>query len=89
MTSARVNAVRPQPPPQTSTRNVFNGVEVFSATMWQQRNALGERVTEWLAQHPTCRVCDFAVRQSSDIAFHCLTIVVFYRDLSIDSGAQT
>jgi hypothetical protein len=84
MTSARVNPARPQP--HTSPPATFNGVKVFSATMREPRNALGEAVTAWLAQHRTIRLCDLVVRQSSDAGFHCLSIVVFYRDLDDEPG---
>ena len=30
----------------------FNGVKVFSATMAQERENLGDRITEWLRTRP-------------------------------------
>jgi hypothetical protein len=30
----------------------FNGVKVFSATMMADRDKLGEKITDWLEQHP-------------------------------------
>ncbi|MFT3695922.1 MAG: hypothetical protein QM831_22490 [Kofleriaceae bacterium] len=59
----------------------FNGVKVFSATMFQDREALGEMISEWMAQNRGCQVTEFLVTQSSDAAFHCLTIIVFYREV--------
>jgi hypothetical protein len=59
-------------------KNRFNGVKIFSATMAQERDRLGERVTEWLREHPDFEVVDTVVTQSSDEAFHCLAITVFY-----------
>jgi hypothetical protein len=56
----------------------FNGVKVFSATMFQNRGLLGETVTEWMAQHRSCKVVEMVVTQSSDAAFHCVAISVFY-----------
>jgi hypothetical protein len=56
----------------------FNGVKVFSATMVSDRERLGEKVTEWLQAHPHVEVRDMVVTQSSDEAFHCLAITVFY-----------
>jgi hypothetical protein len=50
----------------------FNGVKVFSATMFADRERLGDRVCEWIASHPTCRIADIVVTQSSDAAFHCI-----------------
>jgi hypothetical protein len=56
----------------------FNGVKVFSATMAQDRDQLGEKVTQWLRAHPASKVVDTVVSQSSDEAFHCISITVFY-----------
>jgi len=56
----------------------FNGVKVFSATMVADRDQLGEKITAWMASHPQCRVTDVVVTQSSDEAFHCLAITVFF-----------
>jgi hypothetical protein len=58
----------------------FNGVKVFSATMAQDRDKLGERLTEWLRQNPELDVVECRVTQSSDSAFHCLAMTIFYRD---------
>lgn len=59
---------------------MFNGVKVFSATMLQDRERLGERVTDWIRSHPRYRIVEIVVRQSSDMSFHCLAITVFYAD---------
>jgi hypothetical protein len=56
----------------------FNGVKVFSATMAQERENLGDRITEWLRTRPHVEVVDTVVTQSSDEAFHCLAITVFF-----------
>lgn len=56
----------------------FNGVKVFSATMAQERENLGEKVTNWIREHSQCQIVDTIVTQSSDEAFHCLAITVFY-----------
>lgn len=61
-------------------KNKFNGVKVFSATMAQERDQLGEKVTAWLSERPELQVVDTIVTQSSDEAFHCLAITVFYVD---------
>ncbi len=58
----------------------FNGVKVFSATMIRDRNNLGDEVTVWLAEHPNYELSEILVTQSSDHAFHCLSITVFYTD---------
>ncbi len=56
----------------------FNGVKVFSATMVADRDQLGEKVSAWLGSHPQYKVTDMVVTQSSDEAFHCIAITVFY-----------
>jgi hypothetical protein len=56
----------------------FNGVKIFSATMVADRERLGEKLTDWLTQHPRLSVREIIVTQSSDEAFHCLAITVFY-----------
>ena len=56
----------------------FNGVKVFSATMVADRDQLGEKVSAWMANHSHLKVTDIVVTQSSDEAFHCIAITVFY-----------
>lgn len=56
----------------------FNGVKVFSATLVQQRDQLGETVTAWIAANPRAEIRDIVVTQSSDETFHCIAITVFY-----------
>ena len=56
----------------------FNGVKVFSATMVADRDQLGEKVTAWIAAHGERKVTDIVITQSSDEAFHCIAITVFY-----------
>jgi folate-dependent tRNA-U54 methylase TrmFO/GidA len=56
----------------------FNGVKVFSATMAQERDQLGEKVTHWLEAHKNIKIVDKIVTQSSDEAFHCLAITLFF-----------
>ena len=58
----------------------FNGVKVFSATMFADRDQLGEKVTRWVADHSNIQVTEMVVTQSSDASFHCLAITVFYRE---------
>lgn len=60
--------------------SAFDGVKVFSATMAHDRAVLGEKVTAWLERHAgTVDIVDIVVTQSSDSAFHCVTISVFYK----------
>jgi len=63
---------------QNHTTARFNGVKVFSATMAQERENLGEKVTSWIKEHQHCQIVDTIVTQSSDEAFHCLAITVFW-----------
>jgi hypothetical protein len=56
----------------------FNGVKTFSATVAQAREMLGERITAWLGSDPKREVIDTVVTQSSDEAFHCIAITIFY-----------
>jgi hypothetical protein len=56
----------------------FNGVKVFSATMVADRDQLGEKITAWIHNNPQLRITDIIVTQSSDEAFHCLALTVFY-----------
>ena len=56
----------------------FNGVKVFSATMVADRDQLGEKVTSWMSNNPHLKVTDIIVTQSSDEAFHCIAITVFF-----------
>jgi hypothetical protein len=56
----------------------FNGVKVFSATMVADRDQLGEKVSAWMSSNPQLKITDIVVTQSSDEAFHCIAITVFY-----------
>jgi hypothetical protein len=56
----------------------FNGVKVFSATMQPDRDRLGDKITDWIAAHPTFEVTEIVVTQSSDASFHCVAFSVFY-----------
>lgn len=58
----------------------FNGVKIFSATMFADRERLGDKVTDWIAQHSRFRLVDIVVTQSSDASFHCIAITLFYFD---------
>jgi hypothetical protein len=58
----------------------FTGVKVFSTTLARDREVMGETVSRWLAEHPELEVVDRQVTQSSDNQFHCVSIVVFYRE---------
>jgi hypothetical protein len=57
----------------------FNGVKIFSATMFAERDALGEKVTDWMGRNTQLDVTEIVVTQSSDASFHCIAITVFYK----------
>jgi hypothetical protein len=65
-------------PKELKEREMMMGVKVFTATKAKEREGLGEVVTRWLAENPRTRVVDKIVTQSSDSAFHCLSITLFY-----------
>lgn len=46
--------------------------------MFADREHLGDKVTAWLASSSHRKLTDIIVTQSSDAAFHCITISVFY-----------
>lgn len=58
----------------------FDGCKVFSATLARDREAMSETINRWLSEHPEVEVVDKTVALSSDRQFHCLTIILFYRD---------
>ncbi len=54
------------------------GAKVFTATMAQDRTRLGETMTAWIAANPELQITEINVTQSSDSAFHCVTLIAFY-----------
>ena len=63
-----------------SVSEPFTGVKVFSVTMARDREVLGDRVTAWIRDNLKKGVITATrVLQSSDSAFHCVSIVLFYR----------
>lgn len=48
--------------------------------MFADRGQLGEKVTAWLANSSKRKLTDIVVTQSSDAAFHCITVSVFYHE---------
>jgi hypothetical protein len=57
----------------------FNGIKVFSATLFNDRQQLGDKVTAWIADNPRNELTEIVVTQSSDAAFHCIALTLFYR----------
>jgi hypothetical protein len=60
----------------------FSGAKVFFATKARDRDTLGEKITEWIRANPANRIVSKFVTQSSDSAFHCITITLFYQEES-------
>ena len=58
----------------------FTGVKVFSTTLARDRDALSDRITTWIRENPHLEITDKVVTQSSDKEFHCLSIMLFYRE---------
>ena len=58
---------------------MFDVVKVFSATKQADREAMGETVSKWMRNHPEVVVVDKTVTQSSDNAYHCLTITLWLK----------
>lgn len=57
----------------------YDGLRVFTSTMQADREGMGARVTEWIAGNKgAIFVVGTEVLQSSDNAFHCISITVFY-----------
>jgi len=55
----------------------INLVKVFSTTKARGREEIGERVTSWIAANPSVHVFKTVVSLTSDLKFHCLSIVLF------------
>jgi hypothetical protein len=64
----------------------FSGVKVFTTTLARDREAMGEHIGRWIAEHPELEVVDKQVTQSSDREFHCLSITFFYRERRVPQG---
>lgn len=69
-------------------KSSFNGVKIFSATMYADRERLGEKVTDWITAHPRHELVDLVITQSSDAQFHCIAISVFFREDFSDAAAR-
>jgi len=58
----------------------FTGLKIFSTTLARDREALSDRITKWIRDNPQLEIVDQLVRQSSDKEFHCLSILLFFRE---------
>ncbi len=56
----------------------YDGIKVFSATRFNEREHLGEKVTSWIQDHPQFTPVKTLVRQSSDAEYHCLSVILFF-----------
>ncbi len=68
---------------EKQNKRAFNGVKVFCTTVYAWGQVLGETVTAWLdgaSVRPGFQLVDLVVQQSSDDAFHCLSICLFYNE---------
>lgn len=63
---------------EVAMMQAFDSVMVFSATKAQERQYLGQTISDWLHAHKGITVVDKVVSQSSDSAFHCVVITLFY-----------
>lgn len=78
MTTARASQGRTTDHERSWPGLAVNGVKTFSASKSGDRNDLGDEVTDWLRENPELEITDIIVSQSSDGAFHCLSITVLY-----------
>jgi hypothetical protein len=58
----------------------FTGCKVFSATLARDRESMSETINNWLQKHPNLDIVDKTVTLSSDKQFHCLSIILFFRE---------
>jgi len=69
----------------------FDVIKIFSATKARDRELLSDRVNKWidgLWERERGIVVGATVTQSSDNAFHCLTITVFGKFLDDEEDAE-
>lgn len=55
----------------------FSAVKVFSSTLARDREVMGDRISQWLREHPELTPVETQVTQSSDREYHCLTVTLF------------
>lgn len=63
----------------------YDRVKIFTATNARNREHLGENVTAFLRDNPNLTLVDKRVLQSSDRAFHCISIVLMLRERDAQS----
>jgi len=52
---------------------LITGVQVFSTTKIKEREVLGEKITEWVKEHPEAKIIRTSVVQSSAVKSGALT----------------
>ena len=58
----------------------FDGMAIFSASKHTEREQLGANVTSWRQKNADKTIVEARTMQSSDNEFHCVTIVIFYKN---------
>lgn len=58
----------------------FDGMMMLSASKHAEREKMGAEVTAWRQRNPTLEIVDVRTLQSSDSEFHCVTIIIFYKN---------
>ena len=62
------------------SQDPFTGVRIFTSTLSAARAQLGDEVTRWIDANPQFQTTEIVQTQSSDRAYHCLTLTLFYRN---------
>ncbi len=77
----RSRGSQPATPAPVPTDELAIGCRVFSATLNREREFLGDQVTVFLDRLRKAggQLSDYQVRQSSDMGYHCLSIILFYQ----------
>ena len=58
----------------------FDGMVMFSATKHTERKEMGTSVTDWRKANASATIVEVRTLQSSDNEFHCVTIIIFYKN---------
>lgn len=58
----------------------FDGMVIFSASKHADREKMGADVTAWRRNNASATITDVRTMQSSDNEFHCVTVVIFYKN---------
>ena len=58
----------------------FDGMVIFSASKHTDREKMGADVTAWRRNSASATITDVRTMQSSDNEFHCVTVVIFYKN---------